>query len=75
MEAFYVYIGLAALFMGVVLWATQLLIGPFLARAGWRYLALTGLIAMGILSYGWFGQILGAFRMRDFVNAFRRGRG
>ena len=66
---------IAALFMGVVLWATQLLIGPFLARAGWRYLALTGLIAMGILSYGWFGQILGAFRMRDFVNAFRRGRG
>ncbi|MHA6326725.1 murein biosynthesis integral membrane protein MurJ [Roseivivax sp. CAU 1753] len=65
----------ASLLMGVTLWGTQLLIGPFLGRAGWRYLALTGLIAVGILSYGWFGQLLGAFRMRDFIRAFRRKRG
>ncbi|QFS81889.1 murein biosynthesis integral membrane protein MurJ [Roseivivax sp. THAF197b] len=62
----------ASILMGGVLWLTVLVIGPYLARAGWRYLALAVLIGIGILSYGLFGQMLGAFRMRDFANAFRR---
>ncbi|MCE0504432.1 murein biosynthesis integral membrane protein MurJ [Roseivivax sp. GX 12232] len=65
---------LASVLMGGVLWGTQLLVGPFLAREGWRYLALLVLILVGMAAYGALGQMLGAFRLRDFANAFRRKR-
>ncbi|SFQ17683.1 putative peptidoglycan lipid II flippase [Roseivivax halotolerans] len=65
-------IAVASILMGVVLWGTQVVIGPFLASPGWRYLALLVLILVGMMSYGILGQLLGAFRLSEFVGAFRR---
>ncbi|MEP2030840.1 MAG: murein biosynthesis integral membrane protein MurJ [Paracoccaceae bacterium] len=64
----------AALLMGGLLWfASAILLGPFLGMTGWRYLALLGLISIGILSYFLLGKMLGAFRLSDLKGAFRRG--
>lgn len=64
---------LASGVMGFVLWSVNLLLGPLIVAAGWRYLALLILIAAGAVSYGLAGQIFGAFRLRDFRSALRRG--
>jgi len=45
---------------------------PFLGMAGWRYLALLVLIVLGMVSFGLFGQLLGAIGLREFKGAFRR---
>ncbi|MDX1784945.1 MAG: murein biosynthesis integral membrane protein MurJ [Roseovarius sp.] len=66
-------ITLAALLMGAVLWAGVLVIGPFLGLSGWRWLALLVLILLGVLSYGLFGRLFGAFDKRALRTAFRRG--
>ncbi|MCK0149999.1 murein biosynthesis integral membrane protein MurJ [Marivita sp. S6314] len=64
---------LASIVMGAVLWFTTLLLGPFLALAGIRFIALAALIAIGMVSYALAGQLLGAFSLRELKGAFRRG--
>jgi len=63
----------ASLAMGVVLWGAMVVMTPFFAMAGWRYLALLGLIMIGIISYFGIGQMIGAFRLGEFKRAFQRG--
>lgn len=62
----------ASLLMGVVLWGAMVMISPVFAMAGWRYLALLGLIMIGIISYFAIGQMIGAFRLGEFKRAFQR---
>ncbi len=64
---------LASGVMGVVLWGVNLLLGPLITATGWRYLALLILVASGMVSYFLSGQLLGAFALRDFRDALRRG--
>ena len=63
----------ASVAMGGVLWGAMVVMTPFFAMAGWRYLALLGLILIGIISYFGIGQIIGAFRLGEFKRAFQRG--
>lgn len=63
---------LASLLMGAVLWGAMVVLMPFLGMAGWRYLALLVLIVLGMVSFGLFGQLLGAIGLREFKGAFRR---
>jgi putative peptidoglycan lipid II flippase len=58
--------------MGVVLYLCQVLAEPSFRIAGWRYLALTGLILAGIASYAGFAQALGAFKLSEFRATLRR---
>ncbi|MDQ2094668.1 murein biosynthesis integral membrane protein MurJ [Rhodalgimonas zhirmunskyi] len=62
----------ASLLMGGVLWAANLALGPMLEAAGWRYFGLLLLVGSGLVSYGLFGQLLGAFRLSEFRSALRR---
>jgi putative peptidoglycan lipid II flippase len=59
-------IALASLVMGAALWAASWGMADLLADAGWRYAALAGLIAIGIVSYFGIGAAIGAFRLSDF---------
>lgn len=59
--------------MGVILWGAMVVMAPFFAMAGWRYLALLGLILIGMISYFGIGQLIGAFRLGEFKRAFQRG--
>ncbi len=63
---------LAALAMGVALWAASLALTPMF-EGGTRYLALMILIISGIVSFFGFGQLFGAFRLAEFKQALRRG--
>lgn len=65
---------LASLAMGAVLWGGTVVLGPFLAMAGIRFIALTILIGLGMVSYALIGQAIGAFSLREFRDAFRRRR-
>ncbi len=62
----------AAVLMGVVLLGSAALLGPFLATASVRYIALAVLVTIGIVGYFAFGQMLGAFRLAEFRRAVRR---
>ena len=62
----------ASVAMGVVLYLCQALAEPSFRIAGWRYLALTGLILAGIASYAGFAQALGAFKLSEFRATLRR---
>ena len=64
---------LASILMGVILWVTTLVLGPFLALPGIKFIALAVLIAVGISSYALVGQWIGAFSLREMRGAFRRG--
>ena len=66
---------LASLLMGGWLFLTLNLVGPMLGYGGWRWLALLILVVSGMLSYGVFGQLLGAFRLSDLKASFRRSKG
>ena len=57
---------LAAMAMGAVLWAGQIVLGPLFGDAFWRYGALLALIGIGIVSYFVAGTAIGAFRLSDF---------
>lgn len=63
---------LASAAMGGVLWASTIVLGPFFAIAGVRFIALAALIALGMVSYAIIGQLIGAFSLKEFRNAFRR---
>ncbi|PWK59330.1 murein biosynthesis integral membrane protein MurJ [Roseicyclus mahoneyensis] len=64
---------LAAMLMGVVLVVMATLLSPLLGTPGWRYVALTILVASGLVAYAITGQALGAFRIAEFRDALRRG--
>jgi len=63
---------LASALMGAAVWGAGAVLGPLFAVAGWRWLALLLLITAGILSYGLFGQALGAFRLQEIRGRLRR---
>ncbi len=63
---------LASALMGVVLWGVSALLTPGFGLTGWRWLALLGLIASGVISFFVSGQLLGAFRMSELRSALRR---
>ncbi|GFE63312.1 murein biosynthesis integral membrane protein MurJ [Litoreibacter roseus] len=63
---------IASVIMGVALNAVYLLLLPFFGIATLRYLALAVLVTAGIATYGLAGQLIGAFRIRDFKTALRR---
>jgi putative peptidoglycan lipid II flippase len=65
----------ASLVMGVILWVSAGQLAPALSMSGLRYLALAGLVAVGIISYFGFGAVFGAFRMSDFRSALQRKKG
>ena len=62
----------AACIMGGFCWGTARVLDPVLVLAGWRYLALGGLIIGGVLVYGAAGHVLGAFRLSEFRAALRQ---
>jgi len=62
----------ASALMGAVLWAAAAGLAPALATPGLRYLALAGLVGIGIVSYFGSGMAIGAFRLTDFRAAMRR---
>ncbi len=63
---------LASLLMGVVLWATMLLLGPMFGMGSWRYLALTILVVVGIVSYFALVHLLGGMRLSEIGRTLRR---
>jgi putative peptidoglycan lipid II flippase len=63
---------LASAGMGAVLWAVNVALTPFLGMAGWRYLALLGLILAGVVAYAVLGQMLGAFKWSEIRGMLRR---
>jgi putative peptidoglycan lipid II flippase len=63
---------LASGLMGAVLWGAAVMLGPFLAMGGWRWLALLVLVGLGVASYGLVGQALGAFRVQEVRGQLRR---
>ncbi|WP_116083199.1 murein biosynthesis integral membrane protein MurJ [Tropicimonas sp. IMCC34011] len=65
---------LSALLMAALLVGLAWLLREPLAQGGWRYLALFGLVASGILSYFAFAQWLGATRLSEITGAMKRRR-
>lgn len=63
----------ASLVMGGVLWVGDMLFADAMTLHGWRYAALSGVIAAGMATYGLAGFALGAFRLSD-LELLRRQR-
>jgi putative peptidoglycan lipid II flippase len=66
---------LAAAIMGATLWAAARLFDTALHTGGLRYLALTGLIVLGVVVYFGVAQVIGGVRLAEFAGALRRRRG
>ncbi|WP_212525030.1 murein biosynthesis integral membrane protein MurJ [Actibacterium sp. MT2.3-13A] len=64
---------IASLLMGACLLAGQAALAPLFAPGAQRYLALLLLVGLGMVSYFGLGHLIGAFRLSDFRQAFRRG--
>lgn len=62
----------AAGVMGLALALFSTLLSQALHMPGWRYLALGGLILVGMATYFGVGQLIGAFRLAEFRNTMRR---
>ncbi|MES0863864.1 murein biosynthesis integral membrane protein MurJ [Ruegeria sp. SCPT10] len=62
----------ASVGMGIVLFAAIQMFGWAFALAGWRYLALLGLIGTAAVAYFVLGHLLGAFKLAEFKRALRR---
>nr|WP_237072560.1 murein biosynthesis integral membrane protein MurJ [Pseudaestuariivita rosea] len=62
----------ASVLMGLILWGMAWVLADALQTGGLRYLALAGLVAVGIVSYFGIGQIIGAFRLAEFRSAMRK---
>ncbi|KNG94931.1 murein biosynthesis integral membrane protein MurJ [Pseudaestuariivita atlantica] len=58
--------------MGAVLWIGQLVLGPALGSAGWRYLALAALVLLGIVVYFSAAHVTGALRLGEVRATLRR---
>ncbi len=66
-------IAVAAVLMGVVLWAAMLILGPMFAGPA-RGAALAILVGVGMTSYLGFAQMVGAVRIAELRGALRRQR-
>ncbi|MCH2163197.1 MAG: murein biosynthesis integral membrane protein MurJ [Marinovum sp.] len=64
----------ASLVMGAVLFGANLLLGPWLAVAYVRFVALAALITVGIVSYAITAQLFGAFSLGEIKAILRRSR-
>ena len=62
----------AAAIMGAALWGAAWALEGALQAPGLRYLALAGLIGLGIVAYFGAGALIGAFRLADFRSALKR---
>ncbi len=62
----------ASAVMGVALWLCAWLLSPALHMHGWRYLALTAVVATGLVTYFGTGHLIGAFRLSEFRRAMQR---
>ena len=62
---------LAAMLMGVTLWAAMFALQPLFDGSA-RWLALLVLVATGMISYFAIGRLLGAFALSEFKGAIRR---
>ncbi|MEM6578336.1 MAG: murein biosynthesis integral membrane protein MurJ [Pseudomonadota bacterium] len=63
---------LASLIMGVAIWGAALILAPYLVLDGWRWLALFGIIGLGVIVYGIAGRSLGAFNISELASVLRR---
>ena len=63
----------ASAVMGVVIWLISAFGTPLFGLPGWRWLALSGIVAGGAAAYLVAGQLLGAFKMSEYRAALRRG--
>ncbi|MGO4851489.1 murein biosynthesis integral membrane protein MurJ [Phaeovulum sp. W22_SRMD_FR3] len=63
---------LASAGMGLVLWLAQGQLTAMLAQHGARYLALSILVGLGMVSYFGLGAVFGAFGLGDFKSAMKR---
>ncbi len=64
---------LSSAVMGAALWFGQIILGPALSSAGWRYLALAALIVLGGVTYFAAAQVTGALRLSEVRATLRRG--
>lgn len=62
----------SAALMGAALWGAQLLLGPALGMAGWRYLALAVLVSFGMGVYFLAAHLTGALPLGELRGAMRR---
>ncbi|MEM8728817.1 MAG: murein biosynthesis integral membrane protein MurJ [Pseudomonadota bacterium] len=63
----------ASVGMGAICWALATLAAPALTADGWRYLALAGLVGIGVASYFAMAHMIGALSLSDLKRVFRRG--
>ena len=64
---------IAALIMGAALFVIAYFLDPLLNMPGWRYLALAGLVIVGIAIFFGVGQLIGATKLSEFRQAAKRG--
>ena len=65
-------IAMASIGMGLVLYLLQFLLEPTFIMAGWRYLALAGLITGGMAAYFVFARLAGALKLSELRTAIKR---
>lgn len=65
---------MASMLMGWVLWGTYLLLEPVFELRLWRHLAFFTMLGVGLGAYIWFGQKIGAFKIKDFKRAVKKKR-
>jgi putative peptidoglycan lipid II flippase len=65
---------MASMLMGWVLWGTYLLLQPVFEMRLWRHLAFFTMLSIGLVSYIWIGQKIGAFKVTDFKRAVKKKR-
>ncbi len=65
----------AAILMGVILWAGNLILAPLFVYGGADTLALAILVILGIVSYFGIGHLIGAVRLAELRRALRRNQG
>ncbi|TDK42253.1 murein biosynthesis integral membrane protein MurJ [Antarcticimicrobium luteum] len=63
---------LASAVMGVCLWVAARALDAALNTGGLRYLALAGLVGLGIVVYFGTAHVIGAVRLSEFARALRR---
>jgi putative peptidoglycan lipid II flippase len=59
--------------MGVVIWGANLVLTPWLAMSGWRFVALLILVLVGAISYFGLAHVTRALRLSEVKGAMRRG--
>jgi putative peptidoglycan lipid II flippase len=62
----------ASLVMGGVVYLSHWAFAPWFSVDYWRYLALAGLIGLGIVTYFVAGTLIGAFSLTEFRSQLRR---